>query len=128
MISNKVVGFALFGLLVVVADSFIANQKNNPCQELIKSESLFNFDSFKQHSMSFSPRQIQPSVLPAKIQTNKKTTQILEQCLAPEHNSVSWLDWVFSNDASGSFHYLDLLELFTPSYESGSSDRTRPGT
>ena len=130
-ISNKVVGLSLIAVAVVAVDFFAADSttSHQKCIELTSSTSVFVIPNLTPNTSSFSQQMNQAtfgSVPQAKIEPLSKAQ--IERCLAPEQNQVSWLDWVFSDSDSATFHYLDLLELLTPNRNDDNAGSQRPTT
>lgn len=130
-ISNKVVGLSLAAFAVVAIDFFATSSDSSKqrCLELATSSSVFVIPNLTPNTSSFS-QQINQATFGSAPQTKIEplTKAQIERCLAPEQNQVSWLDWVFSDSDSATFHYLDLLELLTPSQGDDNSSSQRPTT
>lgn len=126
VISNKVVALAVFAVAVVGIDSYLALSKTDDCYAFLQTDSMFSLSDVHSTSLVYNPLSsiTRPSIPAELSQTAQKQ---LNQCLAAKQNEVSWLDWVFSDSNSGTFHYLDLLELLTPNndndYSSGGASR-----
>lgn len=133
-ISNKVVGLSLVALAVIAVDFLLSDlsmSKKESCVNVLPdvSSSAFVIPNLTPDTSSFSQRMNQASfgsMSNTKLEPQAKAQ--IEYCLAPEQNQVSWLDWVFSDSESATFHYLDLLELLTPQPNDDGSSTQRPSS
>lgn len=123
VISNKVVAFAILGLVIVAGDTYLAHKQNSECAVFTDVGSMFDITQLSSNNISAYSFN---GITSPNIEINATAQKRLNQCLAAQQNQVSWWDWVFSDSDSGTFHYLDLLELLTPNnndYSSGGSSR-----
>jgi hypothetical protein len=123
-VSNKVVALTVFALSLVASDYYLAHQQAKDCRVIADPDVLF---SFNQLSHDFASNTSLSLPVKPNITVNQRSFEQLSQCLEPQHNLVSWWDWVFSDAQSNTFHYLDLLELITPDNDEYSSNSPRPG-
>jgi hypothetical protein len=123
-VSNKVVVLTVFALSLVASDYYLAHQQANDCRVNVDPDVLF---SFNQLSHDFEANTSLSLPVKPSVTINQRSIEQLSQCLEPQHNSVSWWDWVFSDAHSNTFHYLDLLELITPDNNDYSNNHSRPG-
>ena len=126
VISNKVVAFAIFAVAAVGIDSYLAHSKTKDCYAFLQNDTMFSITDVHTSMLVLNPiSSVTRSAAPVEL--SKTAQKQLNQCLAAKQNQVSWFDWVFSHSDSGTFHYLDLLELLTPNndsdYNSGSPNR-----
>ena len=126
MISNKVVALALLCWTLVSIDSYMAhrqyNQIPNQCKAFVSSNNVVIFNAMPE---GFNAYQINAAnALSAEL--SPTASKQLQQCMASVSNSVNWWNWVFSDAESGTFHYLDLLELLTPDSDFDGFDNARP--
>lgn len=126
VISYKVVAFAVFAVAVVGIDSYLAHSKTKDCYAFLQTDSMFSLADVETSTLTSNPMS-SATRSSAPIELSQTAQSQLNQCLAAKQNQVSWFDWVFSNSDSGTFHYLDLLELLTPNndsdYSSGAPNR-----
>ena len=128
-ISSKLVGLSLIAVAAVAVDFFATDftASNQKCLEPTSSSSEFVIPNLTPNTSSFSQQMNQARFGNAPhTKVEPLGEDQIEGCLAPEQNQVSWLNWVFSDNDSATFHYLDLLELLTTNRNDDNSSSQRP--